>query len=59
MKTIIQSATAIGLILALTNCTAYVDPGVEDTHTTTTRTVSDNPYTPGATVTTRKTTTRY
>lgn len=49
------------LLMVLTNCTAYVDPnGIAPaaTTTTTTRTISD-PYSPDASVTTEKTTTRY
>ena len=57
MKIIVQTIAGLALILSLTNCTAYVDPGGSASHTTTTRTITDDPYTPGPSVTTR--TTRY
>lgn len=61
MKSLIQSIAILALLLVLTNCTAYVDPNglaPSATTTTTTRTISD-PYSPDASVTTEKTTTRY
>lgn len=61
MKSLIQSMTILVFLMVLTNCTAYVDPsGIAPAAatTTTTRTISD-PYSPDASVTTEKTTTRY
>lgn len=59
MKSLIQSMAILVLLMVLTNCTAYVDPnGIAPAATTTTRTISD-PYSPDASVTTEKTTTRY
>lgn len=61
MKSLIQSMAILVLLMVLTNCTAYVDPnGIAPaaSTTTTTRTLS-TPYSPDASVTTEKTTTRY
>jgi hypothetical protein len=61
MKAIAQSLAVIALVFGVSNCTAYIDPdGPDASRTTTTRTISEDPYAPGgASVTTRQTTTRY
>jgi hypothetical protein len=59
MKTTLHRLAIATFTIALSNCTTYVAPDVEPTTTatsTTTQTTTD-PYFPGASVTTRKTTT--
>ena len=62
MKSLPTSLAILALVIAVTNCTTYVDPDVSTpaTSTTTTRTTTDS-YMPGAAVTTERktTTTRY
>jgi hypothetical protein len=58
MKSILQSIAILAILKFLGGCTAYVDPGVSNPSTTTTTTVAESPYVPGATVTERTTTTR-
>lgn len=59
MKSIVQIIACLAFVLAASNCTTYVNPEGQDTHTTMTRTITDDPQVRGASVTTRQTTTRY
>jgi hypothetical protein len=64
MKTTLQILAVLTAIITLSNCTAYVDPGVTvspsptTTSTTTTQSTA-SPYYPSTSTTTRKTTTTY
>ena len=58
MKYIIQSFAVLAALITFNSCTAYVEPGPSTLTTTTeTHTTTSDPYMPGASVTTQKTTT--